>query len=373
MLRRSPPNTTVTTAYVCRISAGTVRPRLPRFFSQYFRARLLPNLLASLVLCAVYSYVSLYSSGNTDLFIAASVFVAPMVVFSLGAMASKLMLMRRRIKQRRADAIGRAARATSRLTPAARRAVLRMLMERFLLQHDQLVFDERKSANDARRYQSYGHLLGVVSEVRFGPPDGTGSVPVPPSISGDVMRIGSQDLPFAVINGIFLTRIVDDLVEGGDNTSAFKNFKLQFLIMLTTVMMLVYKLMHLRELPAVWREHAQLLVEQRQLAERHALLHASVQPAAGSDSDSGSDSEPSDDAASGGSGVRDADVNTEAELEPPVPLVGIRTPERLGSADSAQELSLEYDAGSDRVAICLVELRSLPTQATDGGSAQTPR
>ena len=44
-----------------------------------------------------------------------------------------------------------------------------MLMERFLLQHDQLVFDERKSANDARRYESYGHLLGVISEVRIDP------------------------------------------------------------------------------------------------------------------------------------------------------------------------------------------------------------
>jgi hypothetical protein len=38
-------------------------------------------------------------------------------------------------------------------------------MERFVLQHDQLVFDERKAANDARRYEGYGHMLGVLAEV----------------------------------------------------------------------------------------------------------------------------------------------------------------------------------------------------------------
>ena len=88
-----------------------------------------------------------------------------MVVFAVGTIVSKLMLMRRRIKQRRADAFAGEARTTAVLTPAARRAVLRMLMERFLLQHDQLEFAERKSANVARRYQGYTYLLGVVSEV----------------------------------------------------------------------------------------------------------------------------------------------------------------------------------------------------------------
>ncbi len=152
-----------------------------------------------------------------------------------------------------------------------------------------------------------------------------------------------QDLPFAVINGIFLTRIVED-----DKTRGL--FRFQFVIMLTTVMMLVYKAMHLRELPAVWREHFQLLVEQRQLAERYKALQASAPPAAGSDSDSSSD--VSDNTASG-SGFRD--VDTQPAIESLDGLVGHRAPERLGT----HEVSLKYDATSDRVAICLVELRNL--------------
>ncbi len=118
------------------------------------------------VVCVVFSYTSLYRSNNIDLFVAASVFVGPMAVFSVGAVLSKLTLMRRRIKQRRAEAIARADRETTVMTPAAKRAVLRMLMEKFLLQHDQRDFEERKSANDARRYQGYGYIFGVVSEVR---------------------------------------------------------------------------------------------------------------------------------------------------------------------------------------------------------------
>ena len=119
---------------------------------------------------AVYSYANLYQSGSgyADLFIAASVFVVPMTACSVGTVISKLMLMRRRIKRRRADAVTRAVRATSRLTPAARRALLRMLTERLLLRHDQLQCDERKSANDARRYEGYGYLFGVTSKVRTG-------------------------------------------------------------------------------------------------------------------------------------------------------------------------------------------------------------
>ncbi len=116
--------------------------------------------------CAVFSYGSLYQSGNADLFIASSVFVVPMAVFAVGAVVSKLRLMRRRVKQRRAAAKPQADRAASNLTPAAKRAVLRILLERFLLQHDQLMFEERKSANDARRYVCYGYAIGVVSEVR---------------------------------------------------------------------------------------------------------------------------------------------------------------------------------------------------------------
>ena len=114
----------------------------------------------------VFSYYNLYQSkSDNDLFIAASVFLAPMAFSSVVTMVSKARLMRRRIQQRRAATRSRSDRATRAFTPAARRAALRMLMERFVLQHDQLVFDERKAANDADRYECYGHMLGVLGEV----------------------------------------------------------------------------------------------------------------------------------------------------------------------------------------------------------------
>ena len=72
-----------------------------------------------------------------------------------------------------------------------------------------------------------------------------------------------------MINGIFLTRIVEDPTIRSVTQASVKA---QFLIMLTTVMMLVYKAMHLGDFPAVWHEREQLLVEKRQLAERCKAL-----------------------------------------------------------------------------------------------------
>jgi hypothetical protein len=121
---------------------------------------------AHLWFAPVYSYHNLYQSkSDNDLFIAASVFLAPMAFSSVVTMVFKARLMRRRIQQRRAATRSRSERVTRAFTPASRRAALRMLMERFVLQHDQLVFGERKAANDAHRYQGYGHMLGVLGEV----------------------------------------------------------------------------------------------------------------------------------------------------------------------------------------------------------------
>jgi hypothetical protein len=115
----------------------------------------------------VFSYLALYQSKrNIDLFIAASVCLAPMALSSMGAVMIKVRLMRRRILQRRAAARAPAAHASRRLTPAARRAALRMLVGRFVLQHDQLNFDERKGENDRHRHESYAYMIGILCEVR---------------------------------------------------------------------------------------------------------------------------------------------------------------------------------------------------------------
>jgi hypothetical protein len=125
-----------------------------------------------------------------------------------------------------------------------------------------------------------------------------------------------------VINSIFVTRIVDRLgtklgqCDGCviDDDTRRASFKIQFLILLTSVITLVYKVMHLRALPAVWREHEQLLVEGRQLADRLSVLEASAQPGAGlaAPPDSDSDSETAVDAATDRLG-RDADAEATAE------------------------------------------------------------
>jgi hypothetical protein len=117
------------------------------------------------VACAVFSLVSLSKTKNTDLFIAATVFLAPMAFCSVASAVFKMWLMQRRLKQRRADR-PRAGLSKLALTPAARQAALRMLMERFVLRHDQLDFQDRMGANDVCRYETYFYMMHILSEVR---------------------------------------------------------------------------------------------------------------------------------------------------------------------------------------------------------------
>ena len=85
-----------------------------------------------------------------------------------------------------------------------------------------------------------------------------------------------------MINAIFLTRILDSLgtklgqCDGCvvDDETRRASFKIQLLILLTSVATVVYKAMHLRDFPAVWREHELLLVEKRQLDDRFRVLDA---------------------------------------------------------------------------------------------------
>ena len=44
------------------------------------------------------------------------------------------------------------------------RAALPMLAQRFVLKHDVLAYEERKSANDRDRYEGYNYMLGIAVE-----------------------------------------------------------------------------------------------------------------------------------------------------------------------------------------------------------------
>jgi hypothetical protein len=178
-----------------------------------------------------------------------------------------------------------------------------MLMERFVLQHDQLVFDERKAANDADRYQGYGHMLGVLGEVPTLLARCCGSAG-PVSIAGFVC-CWPQDVPFGVINVIFVTRLA-----ARGNRNDRESFTVQLLILLTSVATVVYKAMLLRDFPAVWHERGQLQVEKRQLDERFRVLsNASAKPNA--NLAAAQSSEMAEDTASE-SGVDDSDAETAA-------------------------------------------------------------
>ena len=74
-----------------------------------------------------------------------------------------------------------------------------------------------------------------------------------------------------MINVCFVMR----LASRGDQTDR-GSFTIQLFILLTSVIALVYKAMHLKDLPVVWRERAQLLVEKHELAQRQRALNASA-------------------------------------------------------------------------------------------------
>jgi hypothetical protein len=117
-------------------------------------------------------------------------------------------------------------------------------------------------------------------------------------------------MPFGVINVLFVMR----LASRGDQTDRGSfTIRLQLLILLTSVATLVYKAMHLRDFPAVWRERELLLVEKRQLDERFRVLsNASAKPNA--NSAAAQSSEMTEDTASE-SGADDAETAAAAAVE----------------------------------------------------------
>jgi hypothetical protein len=96
-----------------------------------------------------------------------SVFIVPAFLASVLSVAAKWRLVVRRVKDRRAaaqGAVARAAAATSRSRSIQMRAALPMLAQRFVLLHDELAYEERKSANDRDRYEGYNYMLGIAVE-----------------------------------------------------------------------------------------------------------------------------------------------------------------------------------------------------------------
>ncbi len=112
--------------------------------------------------CAVFGYFSLYqATDKQDLFIAESVFIVPALLSSVLAIAVKGRLLLRRVERRRANA---ACAVKDRENPKQMRVALHMLLQRFVLQHEEHVYEELKNANDRQRYEGYGYMLGIAME-----------------------------------------------------------------------------------------------------------------------------------------------------------------------------------------------------------------
>ena len=118
--------------------------------------------------CAVFGYFSLYKRGFGDLFVAESVFIVPALLSSVLAIAVKGRLLLRRVKRRQADAVAGIREVSASAVKERNRkqmsAALRMLLQRFMLQHEEHVYEELKNANDRQRYEGYGYMLGIAME-----------------------------------------------------------------------------------------------------------------------------------------------------------------------------------------------------------------
>jgi hypothetical protein len=98
------------------------------------------------------------------------VFIVPALLSSVLAIAGKGWLLLRRVKRRRADAVSASAvkerrnRKQMSAVLHSRQTVLYMLLQRFVLQHEEHVYEELKNANDRERYEGYGYMLGIAME-----------------------------------------------------------------------------------------------------------------------------------------------------------------------------------------------------------------
>jgi hypothetical protein len=104
-----------------------------------------------------------------DLFIASSVLIGPAAVTSVLSILTKSGLMARRVAQRRQAVSqrmqdGRA--SLSRPSGLGQSSMrLEMLVQHYMLRHDKHAYEELKATNDRRRYEGYGYMLAIVTEV----------------------------------------------------------------------------------------------------------------------------------------------------------------------------------------------------------------
>jgi hypothetical protein len=194
----------------------------------------------------VLSFITVKDSGQLDLFVAFATFLVPSVIASLLIMGLKIRLILRRAGERNAKL---AAPRTH-----THKAHFRWLAERFILHRDQHRHEELMSANRVALHQSYAFMLLAVTE----------------------------DAPFCVLNTLLLSRAFRDRFDLGllDNQRLCSpqngtNFTMILLILLTSVVALVYKLMHLVNFPSLWAAQKVLAAEEAQLAERTKRLETS--------------------------------------------------------------------------------------------------
>ena len=91
-------------------------------------------------------------------------FIGPAVLSSLLIIVLKGRLVVRRVAERKQMAVQRL-KEDVRGNRMLMRASLGMLAARFVLQHDARAYEELKSANDRHRYEGYGNILGIITEV----------------------------------------------------------------------------------------------------------------------------------------------------------------------------------------------------------------
>ena len=120
------------------------------------------------VLCAGFGYYSIYKSRHAGLFIASSVFIGPAVLSSVLSVVLKSRLMARRVAQRRQAALQRLRDVEARRSRSSGRGQgpmrLEMLVQHYVLRHDNQAYEELKGANDRRRYEGYSTMLAIATE-----------------------------------------------------------------------------------------------------------------------------------------------------------------------------------------------------------------
>jgi hypothetical protein len=98
------------------------------------------------------------------------------------------------------------------------------------------------------------------------------------------LSLSLQDMPFTVVNTLFLLRTVQDFIDPKSSLcsarvahndereecrkAAASQFTVMLLVLLSSMASLIYKLMRLLAFPEVWRESIRLQKERTELAER---------------------------------------------------------------------------------------------------------